>query len=200
MSLSADGEREIFASTADRARFSPRASSSRRSAIVKADRLLEFYFSSASEKLLHRAMSEKLVLPDFSHTKPRQLRELAATVRRYDQKMDERRMLTSVIEEHFKAEELGDWADKLDVEVRTYFTSPQLLFGETFTLDFNPPQIASSIASRIYHVRNALVHNKEAESARFVPFSGQEKALYREAPLILFLAEQLIIKTGKDLT
>jgi hypothetical protein len=40
MSLSADGEREIFASTADRARFSPRASSSRRSAIVKADRLL----------------------------------------------------------------------------------------------------------------------------------------------------------------
>jgi hypothetical protein len=33
-----------------------------------------------------------------------------------------------------------------------------------------------------------------------VPFSGQEKALYREAPLILFLAEQLIIKTGKDLT
>jgi hypothetical protein len=42
MSLSADGEREIFASTADRARFSPRASSSRRSAIVKADRLLAF--------------------------------------------------------------------------------------------------------------------------------------------------------------
>jgi hypothetical protein len=40
MSLSADGEREIFASTANRARFSPRASSSRRSAIVKADRLL----------------------------------------------------------------------------------------------------------------------------------------------------------------
>jgi hypothetical protein len=44
MSLSADGEREIFASTADRARFSPRASSSRRSAIVKADRLLELIF------------------------------------------------------------------------------------------------------------------------------------------------------------
>ena len=40
MLLSADGEREIFACTADRARFSPRASSSRRSAIVKADRLL----------------------------------------------------------------------------------------------------------------------------------------------------------------
>jgi hypothetical protein len=44
MSLSADGEREIFASTANRARFSPRASSSRRSAIVKADRLLDTPF------------------------------------------------------------------------------------------------------------------------------------------------------------
>jgi hypothetical protein len=35
--------------------------------------------------------------------------------------------------------------------------------------------------------------------SRFIPFSGQEAILYRELPLLLYLAEQIIIKTGKDL-
>jgi hypothetical protein len=73
MSLSADGEREIFASTANRARFSPRASSSRRSAIVKADRLLDdsFYRKLVTEYLekfgsASRADIDELLLDKLS--------------------------------------------------------------------------------------------------------------------------------------
>lgn len=49
-------------------------------------------------------------------------------------------------------------------------------------------------------IRNALVHNKEGEIARFIPYSGQEEALHKEVQILIFIAEQLIIKTGKDLT
>ncbi len=48
-------------------------------------------------------------------------------------------------------------------------------------------------------IRNALVHHKEGEVSRFIPFSGQEAILYREIPLLIYLSEQIIIKTGKDI-
>jgi hypothetical protein len=43
------------------------------------------------------------------------------------------------------------------------------------------------------------VHNKEGEVARFIPYSGQEDVLLAEIPIVQFLAEQIIIKSGKDL-
>ena len=49
-------------------------------------------------------------------------------------------------------------------------------------------------------IRNALVHNKEGEVGRFVPYTGQEEVLNKEVQILLFIAEQMIIKTGKDIS
>ena len=54
-------------------------------------KILEYFFTSASEGLLHSKMSEKLVEPDFLHTKPKKLRELVKTIRAHDSRMDEKR-------------------------------------------------------------------------------------------------------------
>ena len=140
-------------------------------------KILEHFFSSAAERALHTRLTEKLIQPEFSHTQATQLRELTLLVRKHDQKMDEPRMLTTVIEQHFPADEVVAWVKEYEDESGQYYTAPQTVFGEAFTLDLNPDKLPSSLAKRIYHIRNALVHNKEGDLPRFVPFSGQEAIL-----------------------
>lgn len=162
-------------------------------------KILEYFFTSASENLLHNKMAQKLVEPDFAHTKAAKLRELAKTIRTHDSRMDERRMLATVLSDYFDPKELRQWVDKHDSENDNHFTTERQIFAEAVRIDTSNDQIFTTTAQRIYHIRNALVHHKEGEESRFIPFSGQEEVLFREIPLLLFIAEQLIIKTGKDI-
>jgi hypothetical protein len=161
-------------------------------------KIIEHFFITSAEKDLHDKMKEKLVQPLFSHTKPSQLRELASLIRKYDQKSDEIKMLNAVIKQYFNIDELINWVNTHET-LSAYYTNTQKIFGKDFKLDLNPEQLISTITNRIYHIRNALVHNKEGELPRFVPFSGEEDVLSKEIFLILFLSEELILKTGKDI-
>lgn len=161
-------------------------------------KIIEYFYTSSSEKVLHDKIKHKLVLPEFHHTKPRQLRDLVSLIRKNDQKTDERKMLINVLEEYFYEAESKEWIDEYESENGIHFTNNQTIFGEEHKLDTNTSQIFSSIASRIYHIRNAIVHNKESELSRFIPFSGQEQTLFKEIPLLKHIAEGLIIKTGKE--
>jgi len=67
-------------------------------------------------------------------------------------------------------------------------------------IDPSETTIIPHIAGRIYAIRNALVHNKEGEIARFIPYTGQEEWLHKKIQILIYLAEQIIIKTGKDIT
>jgi len=162
-------------------------------------KVLEFFFTSASEGVLHKRLADKIAHPDFTHKSAGQLRNVVAMVRKFDQKMDEQRMLVTVLEQYFMADELISWVSEAESSDGVYFTQPQTVFGQPLTLDTNAEKIHPSLAARIYFIRNALVHNKEGEVARFTPFSGQEAALFKEIPLLMFLAEGLIAKNGTDL-
>ena len=162
-------------------------------------KVLEYFFTSSSDRILHQKMTEKLVEPDFSHTKPKKLKELAKVIRLHDSKLDERRLLRTVLEHYFDGEELRDWIHAFDSENEGYLTTERDVFAERLNVDTSDDQVFASVANRIYHIRNALVHHKEGEMSRFIPFSGQEAILYREIPLLIYLAEQVIIKTGKDI-
>lgn len=162
-------------------------------------KILEFFFTSAAERVLHSKVKEQLVAPDFTHTRVAKLRELVKTVRRFDQKMDERRMLQTVLEQNIDKEQLIAWIEEFENHKNPYFTVENDVFGELLKVDFSENQFFPSLSNRIYHIRNVLVHNKEGETARFKPFSGQERILLNEAPLLKRLAEDLIISTGKDI-
>lgn len=162
-------------------------------------KILEYFFTAASEHLLHEKIADHLVNPEFSHTKIGQLRELAKVVRKFDQKMDERRMLQTVFERYVDKEALRLWIEEFDRENSNYFRTERDLFGAASKIDTSENQLFPTIGARIYHIRNALVHNKEGEVSRFIPFSGQEKILVNETPLLRRISEDLILKTGKDI-
>lgn len=162
-------------------------------------KILEYFFTSASEDVLHKKVKEKLVTPDFSHAKVAKLRELVKTVRAFDQRMDERKMLLTVLERYVDKAELCEWIRAYDNRRNNHYTDEREIFGEDHKVDLSDNQLFPTVARRIYHIRNALVHNKEGEVSRFIPFSGQEKILFNETPLLLYIAEELILKTGKDI-
>ena len=162
-------------------------------------KILEFFFTSASEKILHERIKDQIVAPDFSHTKTSKLRELAKTIRRYDQKMDERKMLQTVIEEYVNKDELTAWIENFDHQNENHLTLDREIFNEIHKVDTSTNQLCPTVGSRIYLIRNALVHNKEGELSRFTPFSGQETLLSKETPLLKYIAETLILKSAKDI-
>lgn len=162
--------------------------------------ILEYFYTSVSENALHKNVQEQLVSPDFAHTKPKKLRDLIKTIRQFDARIDELSALKLVLETYFEKADLRQWIEEYEAKHGPYFTNEITLFGSSFRLDTSDNSIIPNLAARIYKVRNALVHNKEGEVSRFVPYTGQEEALNKEVQVLVFLAEQLIVKTGKDIT
>lgn len=162
-------------------------------------KILEYFYTDASEHVLHKKIKEHLLAPDFSHAKVGKLRSLTKLIRAFDNKMNEKVMLQTVLEQHVDKEGLRDWIEGYHNEYGADFTVEQDVFGKSNRIDLSENQIFPTIGARIYQIRNALVHNKEGEESRFTPFSGQEKLLVQEVPLLLKIAEDLIHRTGKDL-
>lgn len=161
-------------------------------------KILEYFFTSAVENVLFDRIKDHLVAPDFSHLKIGKLRELTKTIRRFDQKMDERKTLQTVLEQYLDKNAVRQWIATYEGSNGSHYTKSREVFGEHLHIDTSDDQLFPAIARRVYHIRNALVHNKEGEISRFIPFSGQEQILLSEAPLLQLIAEELILKTGKD--
>lgn len=162
-------------------------------------KILEYFYTSVSEEDLHKRLRELLVTPDFSHTKAKKLRELIKTIRTFDTKHNEQSSLKLVLTTFFDKADIQNWIESYEQKNGKHFTGNVSIFGIPMQIDLSDNTIIPNVASRIYHIRNALVHNKEGEVSRFIPYTGQEEALVKEVQILVFLAEQVIIKTGKDL-
>jgi hypothetical protein len=51
------------------------------------------------------------------------------------------------------------------------------------------------LVQRIYFTRNAIVHSKDGEKGKYLPFS-HEKQLVKEVPLLRFISEAIIISNS----
>src|SRR5207245_9084017 len=101
---------------------------------------------------------------------------------------------------YFDKLDLRQWVENYESTNGPYFTEEVAVFDTPMRIDVSDNSIVPNIAARIYAIRNALVHNKEGEVSRFIPYTGQEELLQKEIQILLHIAEQLIIKTGKDIT
>jgi len=163
-------------------------------------KILEYFYTSVSENALHQKIRDLLVAPDFVHTKPKKLRELVRSIRQFDTRLDELATLKLTLSSYFDRADLRLWVERYESANGPYFTQPVTVFGTEMKLDLSDNTIISNLATRIYAIRNALVHNKEGEISRFIPYTGQEETLQKEVQILLHIAEQLIIKTGKDIS
>jgi len=162
-------------------------------------KVMEYFFSESREAAVHEKLSNLLASPDFRHSSAKSLREIQKIVRKHDINMDEQTMLREVLSRYVGVEDIREWLSEYEMENGKVFTEKRTMFNEESRIDTSLSSIIANSARRIYHVRNALVHNKESDGARFVPFSGDEEVLVHEIPFAMFLAEKLIINTSKPI-
>jgi hypothetical protein len=82
-----------------------------------------------------------------------------------------------------------------------YFKKTDVKFvrRNTKIKDKNDEQLVETLTDRIYEVKCALVHQKEEYESRYSLNNPKHKeALYKEIPLIKFLAEKIICKSADN--
>ncbi|MAO65427.1 MAG: hypothetical protein CL666_10545 [Balneola sp.] len=162
--------------------------------------IIEYFFISSSEKVLYSLVSDKISSPTFSIEKPKELKKLVDTVRKQDQRSNEQKMLEMVLGEYFELNEIKDWIKDYEEKKGIHYSESNNIFDKQFKVELKSDKFANSIARRIYHIRNIIVHNKEdLKETRLIPFGGQEEIISKELPLMYFISESIIIKTGSTI-
>jgi hypothetical protein len=127
-------------------------------------------------------------------------RSSGKTIRSFEARLDEITALKLVLSSFFEKADLKNWIEEYETKNGHYFTNDVDVFHSKMRVDLSDSTIIPNIAVRLYTIRNALVHNKEDEIFRFIPYTGQEEVLHKEVQILIHLAEQIIIKSGKDIT
>ncbi|AZU62571.1 hypothetical protein [Neobacillus mesonae] len=87
--------------------------------------------------------------------------------------------------------------DEYDSKLVPYYKDNTVLFSKGDKIDLNrhEEQTFSKLAARIYKTRNSIVHSKDGEKSKFIPFTD-DKFLINEIPLMRFIAEDIIIENS----
>jgi len=98
--------------------------------------------------------------------------------------------------EEFKSE-----LNQIDSELIEYYKTTDVPFskGNKVNLDVeNTEDIFKNLGRRIYKTRNSIVHSKENEREKYLPFKD-DKELIKEIPLMRIIAEKIIFESSKEL-
>lgn len=160
----------------------------------------EIFLDDIAEKL-----KESIVSPGFSAKRKKDVRDLIKTVSkslrtRDDQvSINEPTALRLTLEKYVDVDELTQSLQEFESDLISYYRHNHVSFAAPDTaVDLtsnDTPAVLTSLAKRIYQTRNSLVHRKDGNRGRFTPFKD-DAALVPEVPLIRFVAEQIIIKSG----
>jgi len=164
----------------------------------------EHFFETVFNQDLVEKIRSKLTQPDFSYKRKKDIGVLikdiskSLQIRNESITFSELEALRLTLENYIDFEDLKNKIDDYDSTLRDYYRTTKVGFsnGDEFDLSGSDHAVlAKKLASRIYKTRNAIVHSKDSEKSKYMPFRD-DKILVREVPLIRFIAEQIIIESS----
>jgi len=164
----------------------------------------EHFFESVFNEDLILRIKNKITLPDFSYKRKKDIGVLIKDISKSLQIRNERitfseqEALRLTIEKYINLEELKQKLYEYDESLIYYYQQTKVNFsgGDEVNLNVNDAkEVINRLSARIYKTRNAIVHSKESERVRYIPFRD-DRVLVKEIPLLRFIAEQIIIKSS----
>lgn len=161
----------------------------------------EHFFELVFNEDLIARVRARLTGPGFSHKRNRDVGQLIKEiqtrlkVRAETVTFNEQEALRLTLTKFVAFDDLHDRVQRYDKALIPHYRDQPVAFCDGDPVDLasgDPSTIASALARRIYRTRNAIVHSKEGERARFVPFQ-HDAVLAKEVPLLRFVAEDIII-------
>lgn len=165
----------------------------------------ETFFQTLSEQSVIDEIKDYITRPSFSPNKKEELKQLYEKLKkktreqRDDGVWNEKTALLICLKHFIPDLKLLERAvDKADSNALSYYKSNLVEFAdESKLIDFDnsAETTYSSIRDRVYSVRNAIVHSKMGDKARYEPFR-HDSILVLEIPLIKCIAEEIIINSA----
>ena len=166
--------------------------------------VIEYFFEIVSNEALVEKIKNKITHPDFSYKSQKNIssliKEIAGSVKIRDESMafKEDKALGLTLQKYLDISELVTKLNEYDSTLVNYYKSNPVSFANARQVnleDNNINKIYKDLAARIYQTRNSIVHSKESEKEKYMPFRD-DKFLVKEVPLIRFIAERIIFETS----
>lgn len=167
----------------------------------------ETFFYDISKQEVNQVVRDIITHPSFLATRDEDvdkvINELRKKLRQQSQNgvWNESEALLLTLKKYVtNLDDLQDTIKREDPLAIDYYKSNLVSFADkTRKIDFSEPdknKLYTDIRDRTYAVRNAIIHSKEGEKKRFIPYNDNNN-LEKEVPLIKAIAQLIIISNGK---
>ncbi|APG65413.1 hypothetical protein LPB136_08620 [Tenacibaculum todarodis] len=170
--------------------------------------VMEYFFEKIYNDDVIDTIRQELTKPNFSYKRQRDVKGLVSTIqkklryRNEEFSINELEALELTLKKYISDIEMfTESLDELSETLLDYYKGNEVSFCQGQKVDFkntNKEEIYRNLAKRIYKTRNAIVHSKENEKSKYVPFKN-DKDLINELYLMRLIAETLILETSKEL-
>lgn len=163
--------------------------------------VIEHFFENVFNDDLIESVKLSITDPGFSYKRKKDIEQLIKKVRKAIQvrsgaiTFSEPEALRLCLVRFVDLPDLRNKLDEYDSSICDYYKTSVVPFANGPTFDIvnqDDEQVYKLLANRIYSTRNALVHSKEGDTVKFIPFKD-DTTLIKELPLMRFIAESIII-------
>lgn len=177
--------------------------------------VMEYFYEEIYREGILDKVKNIIVNPSFSVKKKKELMRIVDLFKnkRLDSSIgSEKEALELTLVKYVDLVKVVEKLEEYDVNLVDYYKIEKVSFSKGKCVDLrkninndDKKSVFKNLANRIYVTRNALVHSKsneilvkEKERGIYKPFKDS-KELLKEIPLIRIIAEEIIIKTAKEL-
>ncbi len=166
--------------------------------------VLEHFYEAVFSNALIKKVQDLLTDPGFSYRRDKDIRALIRTVKKSwkiqndSVSFSEEHALYLTLTEFIDLPSLIHELENYDTTIIEHFKRNPVAFANAPVVDLRGDDHATvlkSLAKRIYATRNALVHSKDGDKAKYTPFAD-DRALTFELPLMRFVAEKTILRNS----
>lgn len=165
--------------------------------------IMEHFFEKIYNEEIVKIIGREITSPQFSAKRDKDINKLIKLISKKvkdkgeSYSFNEQEALLLTLSKYINIDELRAKLDEYDSKLVSYYKDNAVQFskGEIVDLNRHEEQTFSKLAARIYKTRNSIVHSKDGEKSKFIPFTD-DKFLINEIPLMRFIAEEIIIKNS----
>ncbi len=169
--------------------------------------IIEHFFEKIYNEELLKTVQDTLTAPSFSYKRPKDLNALIKIVQdklRYKNEefhINEPEALRLVLDKYITDfYEIKNEIGTYDSELLGYYAQNEVLFSKGNRVNFEEDRqtILKNLRERIYKTRNSIVHSKETDKSKYLPFK-HDKELSKEIILMRIIAEKIVIGSSDEL-
>lgn len=169
--------------------------------------ILEHFFEKIYNDELIKSIKTELTKPSFSYKRNKDVTGLIKVIqhklkyKNEEFQINEPEALKLVLDRFIlDFESVKTEIEGYDPSLLDYYKQHEVTFSNGNKVNFNEHRdsILKNLQERIYKTRNSIVHSKETDRNRYLPFK-HDKILRNEIMLMRVIAEKIVIESSKEL-